>query len=169
MQITLEKYPPERGRKKIMVDGVQWGTVEMVGHGCHGPSYHFIQEGDTYWLSRITEGGYDQKVSVRGPRKHDLWKMETGRMPAETLEDRLLKTINELIAEGLLKHPEVYKASLAKWQAEVQERIAKADQEKRERDLQAAEDILAKIVPHLVEHVTLKEAIADAIEAGRSQ
>ena len=36
--IRIEPWPPSRGRRRILVDGVEWGSIHMEAHGCHGPS-----------------------------------------------------------------------------------------------------------------------------------
>jgi hypothetical protein len=96
----------DRGRKAIMVDGVRWGTVEMVGHGCHGPSYSIIQsDGEGTGVDCVAE-------RIRAPRK----RWDQPKIPVERV---LIPEIERLISSEKLLHPDVLRerADLAakKW------------------------------------------------------
>jgi hypothetical protein len=80
--IRIEPWPGTdvRGRKRILVDGVKWGSIHMEGHGVHGPSYHFVQDGAGRLYRREA-----RRLALfqpnRGPRNQQ--KISPGRRAAD--------------------------------------------------------------------------------------
>jgi len=104
MAIRIEPWPPERGRKRILVNGVKWGSVHMGSRGVHGVTYHFRQdpEGSGYVRAKNTRFDVLHAVRVEPERYRDE--------NAPTLEEVLLKTVRDLIDEGRLRDPAVLRA-----------------------------------------------------------
>jgi hypothetical protein len=101
MDIRIEPWPPERGRKLILVDGVKWGSVHMESHGAHGVTYHFRQdpEGSGYIRAKNTRFDVPHAVRLQSKRYRDA--------DASTLEAALLQTVRELIEEGRMRDPAI--------------------------------------------------------------
>jgi len=102
---STEKYGPFEGWKRIMVGGVEWGTIIMRRHGSHGTCYIFRQQ--------------PGNEEIRGKDKHPvevwsdnhvyhrwLYDGKKGPRPAP-LAARLDATVSELINEKLLVSPDV--------------------------------------------------------------
>jgi hypothetical protein len=104
MDIRIEPWPPERGRKRILVDGVKWGSVHMESHGVRGAVYHFRQnpEGSGYVRAKNTRFDVLHAVRLEPKRYRDA--------EAPTPKGVLLKTVRELIEEGRLRDPAVLRA-----------------------------------------------------------
>jgi hypothetical protein len=111
MNINIEPFPQMEtwgnrfpGRKVIVVDGVRWGVINMDRHGCWGTSYWFKQIGGEM-IHRNDGNGKPREVKVRSSSKQ-YRRGEADEKPA-TLADRLMAETKALIAEGLLRHPEI--------------------------------------------------------------
>jgi hypothetical protein len=104
MDIRIEPWPPERGRKSILVNGAKWGSVHMESHGVHGATYHFRQdpEGSGYVRAKNTRFDVPHAVRVESKRYRDA--------NAPTLQQVLLETVSRLIKEGRLRDPAVLRA-----------------------------------------------------------
>jgi hypothetical protein len=105
MDIRIEPWPPERGRKRILVNGVKWGSVQMESHGARGSTYHFRRdpEGSGYVPAKNTRFDVPHAVRFEPKRYRDEL--------APALEEVLLKTVRELIEEGRLRDPAVLTAA----------------------------------------------------------
>lgn len=126
---------PVRGDRDIMVDGVKWGHVIMVGHGCHGPSYEFYD----------AEGaGIHQKFASGKLSTHSLEAVRSvtrrRRFGADandnrSTEERIMDRARELMEAGRMRDPaELLKdrqASAARYRARRDEE-QKAEQETRD-------------------------------------
>lgn len=110
--ITFAKWPNEygqRGRKKIFVNDVHWGTINMASHGMHGVSYTFVQEGQTGNICDPKDLDFHKQpraVEVRQRTKRRLRRDGEPLLPAETV---LEAKVRELIKRGLLRHPNIVK------------------------------------------------------------
>jgi hypothetical protein len=135
--VSLEPLPI-RGNKAIMVDGLRWGTIHMETHGCWGSSYWFNQTG--IQGQQITSG--DRPVKVYGD-KGERRRLGTYDAVAPVAE-RLHAKATELIASGLLRHPDSVKAEqaerAARWRASEAERDCKATDRLRAKAREALGD-----------------------------
>lgn len=123
MNIEIAPYPPERGRKQIMVDGVAWGTLHMRNHGGRGNSYTFRQVGGENIMEPVPGSRHDRmkEVTVYGD-KMAKWDTQGELKP---VDERLLDKARDLIKANRLRHPDVVRAE--------QQENAKALRELRER------------------------------------
>lgn len=160
MEIIIEKWPGERGRKKILVDGVEYGAVFMTQHGCHGPRYHFVQKGG----DAITEEQDQEGRKFYRPRLVEVHKSKWRNEDTRTIEEIIAAKARELIESGLLLSPEAFEAKEAKALAETREAIIEYDRRQREKAIAKANAILEKW--NLGEMSTLAGEIADAIQVG---
>lgn len=104
-----------RGDREIWVDGECWGHVEMIGHGCHGPSYEFsAMDGGialrfkNHKTGEWSESRYGQLESVHPSRKN---RRQNGDI--RTAEDHIIEKARALIADGRLRDPKVIFAERA--------------------------------------------------------
>jgi hypothetical protein len=166
--VSIVPWPPVHGRKRIMVDGVQWGTIFMESHGPRGNHYWFSQQGKG---GAILDGDSDRSPGSRRTVKVESFNVD-GRPGtterAASLHDRLLAKVRSLIERGWLVHPDV----IAKQQDDARKRMqAREDAERTER----RERDLAKLRPLIENYLTgskalaLACAIADLIEEARSR
>lgn len=177
LTIRIEPWPPVRGRKRIMVDGVHWGTAEMHGHGGQGISYTFEQKGEIGTIIRPSSRLGDRASPIRVYSDKIAEHMRRGgEPPIKPLEERMLDAVRDMIAKGLLRHPDVvlreHNEAEARWQAKREREKA----ETRKRDLDTARGIIdAAAVDYdgpdrLVVIVDrLAQAIADAFARERER
>jgi hypothetical protein len=133
--IRIEPWPGIRGRKRILVDGVEWGSIHMESHGCHGPTYHFVQMG--------SNGGYLSEPSASGRSHHDISVQATGKRRRQAdeppINQLLLYKIRELIEAGKLRDPAVVKGEQKREAEAMAARNAEIEAEER-REFEARAD-----------------------------
>lgn len=171
---------PIRGDRLILVDGVMWGFVQMIGHGCHGPSYEF-HDARGCAIPYIDDRGkvwHSQTESVHPSRnKRRAWDENEPKPPSA--EEAILTKARSLYAVGRLRDP----AELAREAAEHTARTARIEaQIKEERDtmrsgliaLWARKDLtnvervaLSQAFKDIF-HGPIEKAHADAIELGEA-
>jgi hypothetical protein len=176
--IRIEKYPPHRGRKRVMVDGVHWGTIEMSSHGTHGPCYGFRQEpfhgAAVYWPAEPMKPGERIRPS---PRPVEVWGDKTAsrratyakQPPPAPIDERLLATAREIVEAKLLRHPDEIKRER---EARIVRARAREEADARERQdtlLARAHKLIAEHAPGLNDRDALAAAIADALDHARSE
>ncbi len=117
--IKIEPWPGEhiRGRKTIMVDGVQWGSIHMQSCGPTGVYYTFCENGTgeiTEEVASAYPGHSPRNVVIRvwGEKQH-FRNLERGEAP-KPLDLRLLDMVVVLIENGQLRHPDVVCAAKKK-------------------------------------------------------
>lgn len=170
--IRIEPYPPERGRKAILIDGVRWGTIRMSQHGSRGSSFWFEQEGGQQ-IGRLVPSPLKGKperfaeVRVYGDKMQSRISRLSDPTP-KPVADRLLDAVKKLIAEGLLKDPAIVKeerdVAKARFQAGRAESEAADLEERRKR----AREILLIHAGAVRNNDNLIEALADEFKRQRS-
>jgi len=177
--ITIEPWPPVLGRKRIMVDRVQWGTIFMESHGPRGNHYWFSQQGTGgAILDRDRERRPGDRRTVK-VESYDLAGRPGTRERDKELSDRLHAMAGSLIERGLLVHPDVIVGQKADRERALAEREAAERAERRKSDFKKAfSTIRAHTVPDSVDSSQravildcdkLAYAIADLIENARSR
>lgn len=173
--VRIEPWPgdgayPVRGRKKIMVDGVQWGTIHMESHGSGGVSYWFEQKGYQGAIqdpAKMAKHLRNSAIEVRvNNSRRARWGDDAPVMPTET---RLLDQVNALIASNQLRHPEVVEREVAERKMRYQERCTAEEAEQRASDLAAAHALIEAHAPGLNDRDPLANAIADALAKTRDR
>lgn len=118
LHIAIEPFKRseyDRGSKKILVNGEEWGWIEMQSHGSNGPSYHAHD-----LQGPIAVGVKNGKYSKGDPILHSL-KLQgaksvrianIGKAQSERIEPKpttvqLQENIAQLIADGHLRSPAV--------------------------------------------------------------
>lgn len=118
LHIAIEPFKRsefDRGSKKILVDGEEWGWIEMQSHGSNGPSYHVH---DLH--GPIAVGVKDGKYSKGDPILHrlklqgaksvriaNIGKPQSERIEPKPTTVQLQENIAQLIANGHLRSPAV--------------------------------------------------------------
>lgn len=106
-----------RGDRNIVVDGVVWGNVVMIGHGMHGNSFEFYAlDKPLYRRNAKGEESRHTLESVHGLTKRDR-RWQKDETPTD---ERIIAKARELIEQGRLRHPDVIKAEGEKYAAEYQ-------------------------------------------------
>lgn len=171
MNITIEAWPGKeywggsiRGRKKVLVDGVHWGTFIMTTHGSNGAKYTLYaacgQE-----ISANERGG---TLHVWSEKRHSRLNNLRFGTPVTTIEDRLRDLATQAMEGDKLKHPDVLKGEQGAAAKRYQEHVKRAEAG-RMRKLRARAEafILRQGLPSVL---GLKEALAkefaDVIELG---
>jgi hypothetical protein len=148
LQIAITPDPGERGRKVIIVNGERWGTIHMQSAGANGSYWWFGQEGIHGEIRREIKSAlkgallryvpvqvWGDKVAMRqaGISRHPIGKAAQAAFDASPkIDDRLMTETKALIAEGLLRHPDVVKAARRE---SAERRVAeRAEAERREAD-----------------------------------
>jgi hypothetical protein len=168
--VTIEPWPGEgqwvwRGRKKILVDGEQWGTIYMEGHGCHGVGYWFEQVGVHGRISESGKQGRHSWIEVRSI-KPSRW---SGEQPPAPIEQRLRDQARDLVARQMLKDPAAIERERA---AAAERRRSRGEQEAKQQqaaDLAAAHALIAEHAPGLNDREPLANAIAGALATARER
>lgn len=137
MLITWEKHPLHkagewryRDIKIVKVDDVAWARTLTFHHGMHGKSYNFEQiHGGT--IERATKaGGKERDVTVRSAKSRS-WP-RGNESDERSTEQRIIDTARELIAQGLLVHPDIAKKNEETARQLYIERCEKAEKDKDE-------------------------------------
>jgi hypothetical protein len=121
-EITIEGWPDKRrggidrapGRRKILVDGVQWGSILPERHGRRGTIYTFHDStGKTIFRD---VGDRSCRVEVRTDGGHKTSVVQR----LLDIQAELLSTAQTLVADSLLRSPEVIASEKAARDARVQ-------------------------------------------------
>lgn len=148
-----DKY--DRGSKKILVGGEEWGTITMTAHGCHGPSYHAH---DLH--GPVIIGQRKKKTGINGldGLEHKFWpktakktrwenigKPDDQRVKPIPTDEQLRVEVEYLIAASYLRSPAVRQKELD----DAGERFRRNVESARKRDEQKfserAKDIVAQM------------------------
>ena len=98
-QIRIERSPNAEYRL-IMVDGVQWGTIGVTRYG-RVTRYYFHQTGKGH--------GHGNNIRRDGAAVFIV----NNRQEERPLDERLAEEVGKLIAEGLLRHPDIVLRAIA--------------------------------------------------------
>lgn len=139
--IAIRPHPDKlrhRGDKAVIVDGEQWGVVQMQRRGRNGAVYTFLHVsgapvfGEDGLYARVRSDGYMHRCD------------ET---PTEPLPKRLLAHAVNLIETGRLKAPAILRAE--RDEIVQREKIAREDREVEKRAVfqRKAEDCLVSADP----------------------
>ena len=175
-QIKLVPWPGEngwpRGRKRILVDGVIWGSIHMEAHGVHGVSYWFKQEGGSGPLQQHSDiYGKTKDITVRSgnARKRRIWNQPQ----LAPIEQRLIEKVRELVANGTLLHPDEVEREQAAAAARYMRKREAEETEQVERDLERARKLIADWRPEegptAHDYAMLAQAIAETFAKIRSE
>lgn len=133
-----ERYVGEqfdRGEREIIVDGIRWGRTIVQSRGSGGTRTTFLQ--DHYGeLCENPDARFTQPYTVRSAgRRRSMWDKE----PVRTTEELTLEMAQKLVADGILRHPDIVKAENARRAAEY-----RASRETRDREEAAAFEAKAR-------------------------
>lgn len=124
--VRVEPWPGKpgewvgRGRKTIIVDGEQWGSIHCEGHGCHGVHYWFKQTGEdgaiqehvgTVALGPSKGEDRYREVKVWGDKQEarelglHTWSTDAEKAKLKPVADRLQAKAEWLVVNGLLINP----------------------------------------------------------------
>src|SRR5215471_12474912 len=120
--VTIEPWPPVLGRKRIMVDRVQWGTIFMESHGLRGNHYWFSQQGQGGAIMDPNNKRLPGSRPTVKVESYDLAGRPGTRERDKELSDRLHAMAGSLIERGLLVHPDVIEGQKNKTRALAQAR-----------------------------------------------
>jgi hypothetical protein len=129
----------------------------MEAHGCHGPSYHFVQDGGPggYLTEPSTSGRYTHDISVQATRKR--------RRPADgpSIDQLLVNKVRELIETGKLRDPAIVRAKQEQRAVDLaREREQQDAQEQKEFEERAEQAIRSA---HYKDDPRLRDEIIAAI------
>jgi hypothetical protein len=167
--IRIEPFPPERGRKRIIVDGVHWGTIEMSSHGRQGAKYSFRQEpffgAAVYWPAEPTKPGQrwaskPHVIAVWGDKVAKRDADYAKKPPPPPLDERLLTTAREIVERKLLRHPDEIRREREARIASVRGRDEADERERNAKLLAQAHKLIAEHAPALNDRDALAAAIA---------
>jgi len=165
--IRIEPFPPNRGRKAILVDGERWGNIHMEQHGCWGSSYWFQQIG--YDGAIYEEAGKSRlrqrPIEVRSDGKRST--LDYG--PFLPMEVKLAIKARELVRRGLLRHPNVVTTEKAAAAERFRQHCADEAAKRRESDLTTAHALIEQHAPGLNDREPLANAIAEALQTARDK
>lgn len=125
--IPFKRSEYDRGSKKIVVDGEEWGTFTMEGHGCNGPSYHAHDHHGAVSERKRTIGsrkGEDIEHSFR-PLGRRHWRYNREKPPAT--DEQLRTEVVRLIEAKALRSPAARAAEVEAEKTERLNRIAAAE------------------------------------------
>lgn len=175
--IQIVRDTKVRGRKVIMVDGEYWGNIDSQSVGPAGNYYYFQQAGSGGSIHRAVSSGlkgrtaretqarvYGDKIAERRRRGDEP--------PLEPLDNRIMKEVRALIAEGLLRHPDVVKEEQAKHAAEWAARQKANEEEKRKTWEAKANEVMALIVfgaPPVATYDEIRAKIIETMEWAQTQ
>ena len=169
--VTIEPWPPVLGRKRIMVDRVQWGTIFMESHGPRGNHYWFSQQGQGGAIMDPNNKRLPGSRPTVKVESYDLAGRPGTRERDKELSDRLHAMAGSLIERGLLVHPDVILGTKEAHRKHIQARADAERAERRERDLAKVRPLIAGTRTRLGidEADVLANEIADLIEDARSR
>lgn len=152
-KIEVERWPGERGRKKVLVDGVQWGAFEMITRGVHGAAYH-LQD-----INNLEVLNGDKSYRVHSNyKKNRRDRILDPNLVVPDLHTRLIDTVRDAIAAGGLISPEEverrHKVELAVYQKKLEAEAAKRKLKLKKRadafidanNLRYSEDLMRALV-----------------------
>lgn len=110
--VTLEihkRTEHDRGTKKVLVNGEQWGWVTTTWHGRHGTKFHLLDMFEAIHKPADNRPGRMTQVVIRCPDKRD-WVRENVGKPQPwpkmaTSESVILDMVNEAIRNEWLRSP----------------------------------------------------------------
>lgn len=174
--IRIEPFPPFRGRKMILVDGEQWGSINMEQRGRHGVSYWFEQK-SKWHHGAITDPDLPKRwqgsnrlhptIKVDGDRIAE--RRRRGEAQIKPVEVRLLDKAVELVNRGLLKHPADVEREGDASRLAFRKQLAEEDAAKDAAYLAKAHDLIAEHAPGLNDRDALASAIAAELKAERGR
>lgn len=139
--VPYKKNEYDRGSKKIIVDGLEWGSIDIEFHGCHGPSYHVQDMHGSVYVPR-GEGwgrkkGEPMAVSFRAKSAKQFRIANIGKPKDQEIKPlptstQLRAHVRELIGHGFLRHPVTRAAELADALARHTELMGKFEREKQD-------------------------------------
>lgn len=146
-----------RGRKTIIVDGEQWGSIHCEGHGCHGVSYWFQQSDvggaiQEYAGTSIKGGDRYRDVKVWGEKreKRDLglyaFSSPEDMAKLKPVADRLQAKAEWLVANGLLVSPQTIASRIEKARKTIEKRAAEDADLERKRFESKADSAIRSII-----------------------
>jgi hypothetical protein len=137
-QVDIIPYPPQRGRRAILVDGNRWGVITISNLGPRGASYHFYQEGNG---KAVPPPGPVERLIASAPPQlvvhGDAIAIKSRGKTYIPLEERLLAAAILAVKDGRLSSPDAVRAAAAA--AEEKRR-----QEQEEYDRQKLEEMREK-------------------------
>lgn len=137
MNIEIVKYPGERGRQAVMVDGERWAIIHTSGGV---PSKYWFQQVGNHGAVREISGKVLRTVYVYGERHFKRSRFTSADAPTTPpkppLADRLLAEAKRLVDGGLIVSPAIVAQKIADKLA--RESVSMADRYKKEFDLFAA-------------------------------
>lgn len=160
-----------RGERDIYVDGEKWGHINVDYHGLWGQKYWFAQHGEAGAIGDPDDRshhGDPRTIYVQSGGKRRRWSDADPELD-RPIVDRLLDKVKELIERKLLRHPDEVLAEQKKWREKFEHNQRLAKERERKRDIDVALKIIAEHAPCVNDQFPLANAIADAIESGRSQ
>lgn len=184
--VKFKRNKYDRGSKKIVVNGVEWGEFHAESHGMHGPSYHardlhgpvMVPRNDRF-RGRAGRETVEASFRARSAKKvfyDNIGKPESQRIEAQSTEDQLREHVRELIAAGHLRHPEIRDAEVAEAQRKQEESREKFERETKE-NWEARIDVV--LAAHEFREPTrgramfnvekLRKAISDAMKWAQAQ
>jgi hypothetical protein len=179
--ITIEPYKRneyDRGSKKVLVDGEEWGWIVMQSHGVHGPSYHvhdlfgplIVPWGFGWGNRQLIEHRFKPK-SAKHVRRENTWKPEAEQVKPVSTDEQLREHIRELIEQGHLKSPAIRKQEFDAKQARFAAANEAIDRQEREKFEARADAIIAKIDATAINFRidALRIAIVDAMKWAQTQ
>lgn len=140
--VKLGPTPRDRGRKRIVVNGLNWGWYDIEHHGCHGPSYHahdahgaiMVPESRDNRRHDLTSDAFRPR-GQRYQRTHNIGLTEDQQRPMVSTDDQLREHARQLIKNGYLKHPDVRAAEVAEHRRQSEESTRRFEaQQKAEWD-----------------------------------
>lgn len=169
-KIEWTKGPNDKDNdlKSIVVDGVVWAHTHAFHHGMHGKSYTIQQvHGETIQRQDKTRKRNDGffTVSVSSFRQRDVRRHNPNDPNDKTdlrpTEQRIIDTARELIAEGLLRHPDVVKAEQAEANERYRNNRAIAEEAaKREFRAKAREALESIVSGRAIENTDIDAVVA---------
>lgn len=159
----------DRGTKKIVIDGTQWGWLYMASHGCHGPTYSAHDMHDAVYVPRGEGWGrrtgepIESQFRPKG-RKDHRW---SGVKPPST-DAQLMDYVRSLIVGGHLRAPDIRDREVAGARATMREAGERYEREKREALDRRAQDIIFMVADGK-SNDEVKAAIVDAMKWAQTQ
>lgn len=181
MDVKLESFKRneyDRGTKKIVVDGEQWGWIEMTSHGVHGPKYHLKDmHGEVNKPNKTSLGGGRSNgvvpVTFRPENKRHFFISNIGkpeheqRKPIKT-EVGLADLVRTAIAVGWMRSPAARNKEIADKQKRYAEHVRRTHEADELKFAAKAQDIIFMITDGK-SNDAVKTAIIDAMKWAQTQ
>lgn len=173
----------DRGTKKIIVNGEQWGWFEMTSHGSQGTTYHLQDmhgpvERPSESRANVTRPITHRPDNKRHLRIANIGKPEHEQVNPPKIEDTLVNVVRKAIEDGHMRSPETRNKDLRDESTRYAASIRRANEAAEKKLSDKAATIVAAgsticngrpVGVHFLDAAALKQTIIDAMKWAQTQ